>query len=175
MFSSKSSRESGSFPEDKKILVAYFSHSGNTQVIAHQINKNMGGDIFEIQSVQHYPVDYNSVVEVARQELRSGYMPALRSKIDNFNQYDIIFIGYPCWWSTFPAPVKTFFSENDSSGKIIIPFCTHEGSGLGRSVSDLKNLCPKAKVLDGLAIRGSYVKMAQNDIMMWLRRLGMTR
>jgi flavodoxin len=115
----------------KKILVAYFSHSGNTREIANQIHKSADGDIFEIQSVNPYPHDYDAVVEQAKQELKSGHKPALKTKMENIKSYDLGFIGYPIWWGTFPAPVKTFLSEYDFSGKTIVPFCTHEGSGLG--------------------------------------------
>jgi flavodoxin len=157
----------------KKILVAYFSHSGNTREIANQIHKTVGGDIFEIQSVKPYPHDYDAVVQQARQELDSGYKPALKTKVENINSYDLVFIGYPIWWSTVPAPVKTFLSEYDFSGKTIAPFCTHEGSGLGRSAMDISKLCPKPTVMDGVAIRGRDVKTARNKVSEWLRKLGM--
>jgi len=119
------------------IMVAYFSHSGNTREIANLIHKSVGGDIFEVQAQKPYPKEYDAVVKQARHELDSGYKPALKTKIKNIKAYDLIFIGYPSWWSTFPAPVKTFLSEYDLSGKTILPFCTHEGSGLGRSVTDI--------------------------------------
>jgi flavodoxin len=155
----------------KKILVAYFSHSGNTREIANRIHKSVGGDIFEIQSVKPYPHDYDAVVQQARQELDSGYKPALKTKIENIKSYDLIFVGYPIWWGTIPAPVKTFLSEYDFSGKIIVPFCTHEGSGLGRSVTDISKLCPKSTVLDSVAIRGRDVKTAQNKVSEWLGKI----
>jgi flavodoxin len=155
----------------KKILVAYFSHSGNTRVIANDIHNIVGGDIFEIKSAQTYPEDYNAVVKKAKQELNSGYKPALKTKVENIGQYDVVFIGYPNWWGTFPAPVKTFLSEYDLSGKTIAPFCTNEGSGLGRSVTDISKLCPKSVLLEGLAIRGSTVKTAQTKVSEWLRKI----
>ena len=159
----------------KKILVAYFSHSGNTREIANQIHKIVGGDIFEIQSVKKYPDDYDAVVEQARQELDSGYKPALKTKMENIKAYDLVFIGYPVWWGTFPAPVKTFLSEYDFSGKTIAPFCTHEGSSLGRSAADISKLCPKSALLNGVAIRGSVVKTAQNKVSEWLREIKITK
>ena len=157
------------------ILVAYFSHSGNTREIANQIHKSVGGDIFEIQSVKKYPDDYDAVVEQARQELDSGYKPALKTKMENIKPYDLVFIGYPIWWGTFPAPVKTFLSEYDFSGKTIAPFCTHEGSGLGRSATDISKLCPKSALLNGAAIRGRDVKTARNKVSEWLREIKITR
>ena len=156
------------------ILVAYFSHSGNTREIANQIHKRAGGDIFEIQSVKKYPADYDAVVEQARKELDSGFKPELKTKVENIKSYDLVFIGYPVWWGTFPAPVKTFLSEYDFSGKTIAPFCTHEGSSLGRSAADISKLCPKSVLLNGAAIRGSVVKTAQNKVSEWLREIKIT-
>jgi flavodoxin len=153
----------------KKILVAYFSYSSNTREIADQIHGIVGGDIFEIQSVKPYPNDYDAVVQQSRQELSSGYKPALKTKVKNIESYDVIFIGYPIRCGTFPAPVKTFISEYDFSEKTIVPFCTHEGSGLGRSVLDISKLCPKSVLLDSIAIRGSNVKTAQNEVSEWVR------
>jgi flavodoxin len=164
-----------SLPGTKKILVVYFSHSGNTREIANQIHKIVGDDIFEIQSVKTYPDDYDAVVKQARQELDSGYKAALKEKVDNFESYDLIFIGYPIWWGTFPAPVKTFLSEYDFSGKTLVPFCTHEGSGLGNSVYDIQKLCPKSKLLNGLAIRGGAVKTAQDKVSEWLREIKISK
>jgi flavodoxin len=121
----------------KKILVVYFSHSGNTREIANQIHKSIGGDIFEIQAVKPYPHDYDAVVKQARQELDSGYKPALKTTIESIKPYDLVFIGYPIWWSTVPSAVRAFLSEYDLSGKTIVPFCTHEGSGLRNKGADL--------------------------------------
>lgn len=160
---------------NKKILVAYFSHTGNTREIANQIHKRVGGDIFEVQSVNLYPTDYDTVVKQARQELDSDYKPALKTKVEHIESYDVIFIGYPIWWGTFPAPVKTFLSSYDFSGKIIVPFCTHEGSGLGNSVGDILKLCPKSKLLNGMAIRGQTVKTAQDKVSEWLREINITK
>lgn len=159
----------------KKILVAYFSYSGNTREIANQIHKSAGGNIFEIQSVKPYPDDYDAVVQQARRELDSGYKSALKTKIENIKSYDLVFIGYPVWWGTFPAPVKTFLSEYDFSGKTIIPFCTHEGSGLGRSAADISKLCPESSLLEGIAFRGRDVKTAQSKVSQWLQKIIITK
>jgi flavodoxin len=160
---------------NKKILVAYFSHSGNTREIANQIHKSVGGDIFEIQTVQTYPSNYDAVVKQARQELDSGYKPALKTKIKNIESYDIVFVGYPNWWGTIPRPIVTFLSEYNFSGKIIVPFCTHEGSRLGNSVNDIRKLCPQSNFLDGLAVRGSDINNAQNELSGWLCKIGMIK
>ncbi|QEM70285.1 flavodoxin [Geobacter sp. FeAm09] len=155
-----------------RILVAYFSHRGNTREIANHIHKNMGGDIFEIQVVKPYPHDCQALVLQARQELDSGHKPALKAKIGNIEPYDLVFIGYPNWWNTVPAPVRIFLSASDFSGKAIAPFCTHDGRGLGRSVMDIAKLCPKSTVLDGVAIiKGGDVKTARSDVSAWLGKL----
>lgn len=155
----------------KKILVAYFSHSGNTRAVAYDICKKTDGESFEIQTIKPYPTDYNTVVDQAKRELKADYRPELKSKLKNIKQYDVIFIGYPNWWGTYPQAVKVFLSQYDFSGKTIIPFCTHEGSELGRSVADLKKLCPKSHIQEGLAIRGSSAHNSGDKIEDWLKKL----
>ncbi|MFA0887996.1 MAG: flavodoxin [Synergistales bacterium] len=157
----------------KKMIVAYFSHSGNTREIARQIQKSVGGDLFEIVTVKEYPRDYNAVVDVAKKEQESGSRPVLKAEVKDFRSYDVVFLGYPNWWGTMPMAVFTFLEKYDFSGKTIIPFCTHEGSRLRRSVEDIARLCPKSTILEGLAVRGSGVKNAQKDLSIWLRKLKM--
>ena len=159
----------------RKILVAYFSLTGNTREIANQIHKIVGGDIFEIQTLKPYPNDYDAVVKQAKQELDSSYKPELKTKVENIRSYDLIIIGYPNWCGTIPAPVKTFLSEYDLSGKTIVPFCTYGGGGSGRSVADISKLCPKSTLLDSFAISGSDVKTAQNAVSEWLRKIKVTK
>jgi flavodoxin len=159
----------------KKILVAYFSHSGNTRAVAYDICKKVDGEFFEIQTVKPYPTDYNTVVDIAKRELKADFRPELKSKLKNSAQYDVIFVGYPNWWGTYPQAVKVFLSMHDFSGKTIIPFCTHEGSELGRSVADLKKLCPKSTILEGLAIRGSAAHNSDDRIDEWLKKLKITK
>ena len=161
--------------DENNILVAYFSHTGNTREIANQIHKNVGGDIFEIVTVNPYPMDYDAVVDQAKKEQVDDYRPELATKVENMNSYDVVFVGYPNWWETMPMAVFSFLEEYDFSGKTIVPFCTHEGSRLGRSVEDIKRLCPQSTILDGLAVRGSEVKNAQDEVSEWLRELGMMK
>ena len=121
------------------ILVAYFSHSRNTYVVAETIHGTVGGDIFEIAVVDPYPRDHDAVVEQARKELSAKYRPELKTRIENMGS---IQCGVP-WLSqlvgSIPMPVATFLSEYDLSGKTLVPFCTHEGSSLGRSVEDVRD------------------------------------
>ncbi|MCE1248938.1 MAG: flavodoxin [Firmicutes bacterium] len=156
---------------EKRILVAYFSFSGNTRVIAKQIQEITGGTLFEIKTVKPYPREYNKVVEQAKIEKQSNYRPVLKDKLKNPGDYDVIFLGYPNWWGTIPMPVATFLTENNMKGKTIIPFCTHEGSGLGSSVNDIMKLCPGATVKEGLAIRGREVNNARNEVSGWVKKV----
>jgi flavodoxin len=169
-----------------KSLVAYFSRKGgnyvdgsivnlrvgNTEVAADMVRKLTGGDAFRIQTTEDYPADYNETTAVAKEELRQKARPKLSDHVETMSDYGVIFLGYPNWWGTMPMAVFTFLEEYDFSGKTIIPFCTHEGSGLGRSESDIRKICPGATVLTGLSIKGGSVQGAENDISTWLRRSG---
>jgi flavodoxin len=159
----------------KKVLIIYYSRSGNTRELANQIHERVGGDIIELQTVKPYPDEYDAVTKQAKEELDSGSKPALKTKVEKIGSYDVIFVGTPIWWSTIAAPVKTFLSEYDFSGKTIVPFCTHGGSGLGRSVTDIATLCPNSTILDGLAVWGKNAKTAQNDVSEWLRKIKITK
>ena len=156
-----------------KALVVYYSRSGNTRAVAEAIHAAVGGDIVELQPVTPYPEAYRATTDQAKQELASGYKPPLKNRIEHIEAYDVVFVGSPNWWGTVAGPVRTFLSEYDLAGKRIAPFITHEGSALGRSVADIKAFCPKAVVLDGLAVRGSRAASAQGEVAAWLRKIGM--
>ena len=164
----------GTLLKNNKILIVYFSHTGNTREIANQIHNRVSGDIFEIKTVVPYTSGYDALTKQAKKELDSDFRPELQSQVQDIDSYDVIFIGYSIWWGTFPMAVKTFLSEHDLSGKTIVPFCTHEGSGLGRSISDLKKMCTNSTTLEGIAIRGSSVKSAQGKVSEWLSEINMT-
>jgi flavodoxin len=155
----------------KKILIVYFSRTGNTRTMARLISEKVGGDLIELQVVEAYPEDYEAVKERAMQELNTGLKPELKTKVGNLGAYDVIFVGTPIWWGTISAPVKSFLSEYDLSGKTIVPFITHQGSFLGRSVSDIKALCPRSTLQDGLAVWGKDAKTSQNEVAAWVRGL----
>ncbi len=156
----------------KRILVAYFSWSGNTREIANQIHEIVGGDLFEIVTAGKYPRDYDETVKQARRELETSCRPQLASGVEDIESYDLVFIGYPNWCYTIPTPVASFLSKCDSTEKTIAPFCTHGGDGLGKSVEDIAKLCQRSLVLEGFAVRGSEVRNAQSKVTAWLRRIG---
>lgn len=168
-----------------KILIAYYSRKGqnyvsgsikdlkvgNTELVAEMIGKITGGDLFKIETVNSYPLDYNETADIAQDELRTNARPELSSKVSGIEDYDVIILGYPNWWDTMPMAVYTFLESYDFSGKTIMPYCTHEGSGFGHSEKDIVKLCPEANLLKGLAIHGTNVSKAKVDIEKWLKDL----
>jgi len=170
---------------NSKSLIAYFSRKGNnivsgsivslpignTEVIAKKIQKLTGSDMFQIKTVKSYPDDYTETTNVAQEEKRKNTRPELTEMVKDMDSYDVIYIGYPNWWGTMPMAVFTFLEAYGLSGKTIVAYCTHEGSGMGSSERDIKKLCPNAKVLSGLAIRGGSVDRADKDIENWLKKL----
>ena len=168
-----------------KILVAYYSRKGqnyvngsiknlakgNTEIVAEMIVKATGGELFEIDTVQAYPEDYTKCTEVAKQELRDKARPALKKAPDSIDAYDAVFLGYPCWWGTMPMGVYTFLEKYDWAGKKIFPLCTHEGSGMGGSVKEIKKTCPGALVVDGLAIHGADAAKSEAQVAAWCKKM----
>lgn len=138
-----------------KSLIVYFSKTGTTERIANEIKDITGSDIVKIETVNPYPEDYNETVEIAQNEKNEKARPEIKTTVDNLDQYDTIYLGYPIWWSTMPMAVFTFIENNNLDGKTIIPFSTHKGSGLGSSVSDLKTALPNSTIKDGLACNSS--------------------
>lgn len=155
-----------------KILIAYYSWSGNTKRVAEIIQKEVGGTLFEIIPETPYPSSYNATVDQAKKEIKEGYKPPIKGKVENMESYDIIFIGTPNWWSTIAPPVATFLTQYDFSGKTIIPFCTHGGGGQGRVLKDIEKLCPNAKILEMFSIYGSDRKNLEEKISSWLKKIG---
>ena len=128
-------------PNDKKVLIAYYSLSGNTKDVAEAILSKTGGDIFRIETVQSYPEEYRATTAQAKREINEGFRPELKGKIDNIAQYDIIFIGSPNWWGTIAPAVSSFLADYDLKGKTVIPFITHGGGGVQNTITDLTAQC----------------------------------
>lgn len=170
----------------RNVLIAYFSHEGeayaagkiitlkigNTRVAAEMTAEMTGADLHRIETIQSYPFDYMETIEIAQKEQKQNARPKLQETNLDMASYDTIILGYPNWWGTMPMAVFTFLEQYDFSGKTILPFCTHEGSGMGHSESDIKKLCSDAKLGQGLAITGNRVNKAQKDIENWLKRAG---
>lgn len=164
-----------------RALIAYFSRAdenyfsgelraipvGNTEVVAKLLQKLTGADLFQLEPLLPYSKDYNECIAQAQDDQRRDARPELKAYPDSLAEYDTIYLGYPNYWGTMPMPVFTFLERFDFTGKTIKPFCTHEGSGLGRSEADLRRLCPGAKIAKGLAIRGSAAAGAQDALKRW--------
>lgn len=141
---------------------------GNTEVAAGIIRELTGAELFKLEQAQAYSKDYNECIAQAQADQKRNARPELTYYPETLENYDVIYLGYPNYWGTMPMAVFTFLEHFDFSGKVIKPFCTHEGSGMGSSVDDIKRLCPDAKVEKGLAIRGGRVKMSKKDIEKWV-------
>lgn len=153
---------------NKKVLIAYYSYSGNTKRVAEKIQQLTNGDIFEIVPKKAYPNNYNDVVNLAKDEKQKDIKPELTDN-GNVKYYDIIFLGTPVWWYTMASPVKTFISNNDFSGKTIVPFCTHGGGGASSTYIDMQKLAKGAKVTEGYT---SYENSAKDsEIADWINKL----
>jgi flavodoxin len=144
---------------------------GNTQIIANYISEYTGGILFAIQTVNPYPVDAYETLDTAQIERSRNSRPELSTHVEDMDNYDTIYLGYPIWHGTMPMPVFTFLEEYDFTGKTIIPFSTHDGSGLGNGKRNIQALCPNATVLDGLATRYDRVANAEAGVEKWLNGL----
>lgn len=152
-------------------LILYFSMSGNTETVANYIHEEIGGDIVKLETVQTYPEDYDELVDYAREEQRDNTRPELETTIENIEQYDTIFLGYPNWWGDMPMPIYSFLDQYDLSNKTIAPFITHGGSGLSGTSANIANEEPDAVVTEGLAINGDAVDDCQDKVNEWLNEL----
>lgn len=146
-------------------------NTGNTGVVANIINEKINGDIFPILVAEKYPDNYDETVDRGREEKNSNFRPQLINHIENFDNYDTVFIGFPNWWSDMPMALYSFFEEYDFSGKTIIPFVTSGGSGFSDTINTIKSLEPNTKVLEGISISGRRVINSEDDITEWLNEI----
>ena len=170
--------------KNKRVLIVYFSKKGenwwtksltslkvgNTDAFAHLIQKQIGGDLFEVERAKEYPDGYYACCDEAKLEVNNKARPEIKEH-HSADGYDVIFIGYPTWWGTLPMPLFTWIGENDLKGKTIIPFNTSEGSGFGVGANDLKKALPNSHFLEGLALRGHDVLNSEGAIKTWLASL----
>lgn len=148
---------------------------GNNEYIAQIIQRETGGDLFAIETVQDYPTTHDPLLEFAYNEKADNARPELATQIENPDNYDVIFLGYPNWNADLPMPLYTFLEEYDFSGKTIIPFTTHGGSGFSRTIQTISELQPNATVIsDGLSISRNSVSGAESDVVDWVNSLNLT-
>lgn len=181
---------------ESKILIAYFSLPenadtsgvdavagasivlnnekvlGNTEYMAYAIQEAVGGDLFRIETVQQYPLEHEPLVEMADEEQNGNARPELLNRVENMEQYDTIFLGYPNWWGDMPMPLYTFLEEYDLSGKTIIPFSSHGGSGFSRTESTIAQMQPNASVSEnGLTVSRNDVADSYQDVFQWAENI----
>lgn len=183
----KETQTTASARSDQRVLVVYFSRAdentggvgyiekGNTKILAEMIAERTHGDIFEIKTVKPYPKEYRPATEAAKQEKEENTRPEIVGELPDLSKYDVVFLGYPIWWSDMPMPVYTFLDRENFAGKIILPFCTHEGSGLSdtqRSIADVT----KADVREGFALQGHIAQKspeeARTALYEWMSKQG---
>lgn len=179
--------------KDKKVLIVYFAVAensevdaissasvrevngeakGNIRILAETIQSKVGGDLFSIKTEQGYPGDKGKLIDFAAKEQKANARPKVVSHIENLDSYDTIFIGYPNWWYDLPMPLYSFFEEYDFSGKNIIPFCTHNGSGFSSTIETIRKLEPNATVTKGFTTNEKNVVKVKDDVAKWLDEIG---
>ena len=154
--------ESGS-----KTLIVYFSHTGTTKGVSEYLHNLVGGDIFEIEPVTPYPEGYSDALEPAKEEQRKDARPEVKGTVEDFDSYEMIYLGYPIWWGTTPMIIKTFLESYDFSGKTVVPYATSGGTGIEMSIEDIRSEIPDADVKEGLLVKSN------DDIIPWLREFGL--
>ncbi|QEM12266.1 flavodoxin [Mucilaginibacter rubeus] len=168
----------------KKVLIVYLSRTNNTKAIANIIHDEVGGKLVALELERPYPENYQAIVQQVAKENETGYLPALKTKIDSIDQYDVVFVGFLTWGMKLPPPVKSFLKQYDLSGKTIVPFNTNAGYGIGSTFETVKELCPKSKVSDGFTtkggierdgvyfvIQGEKEKQVREEVKAWLRKI----
>ncbi len=150
--------------------IAYFSWSGNTEGAAKEIQSQTGADLFKIEWVNPYSSDYNTVLDEAQRDQNNQAKPKLSVQVENIEDYDVIFLGFPNWWASIPMPIASFLEECDLSGKTIIPFFSHGGGRFGQSVTAISKLAPASVIGEGLSIHYSSGAELSDDIAQWLNK-----
>ena len=171
--------------DNKKVLVVFFSRTGenyavgnikkgNTHIIAEMIANETGGKLFQIETLKPYPDEYKACVDIAKAEKENNARPEIKGDT-TVEDYDVIFLGYPNWWGDMPMAVYTFIGKHNWNGKTVVPFCTHEGSGLSGTERNLEKACKGATVIKGLAIKGTLAQNSQPQalkaVQIWLKKV----
>ena len=179
---SATKNQSKDMGKNSKALVVFFSHAGdnyavgnievgNTKIVADYISEITGADQFEIVTHKYDGMAYTPLINLAQEEANKGELPPYEGEVPDLSQYDTVFIGGPIWWGTYPQVMFTFFKENDLNGKTLIPFATHEGSGLANCVEDVKAAFPGANVQKGFSIFGHEVRTEKAKVEKWINGL----
>jgi flavodoxin len=168
----------------EKILIVYLSRTNNTKAIAEIIHENVGGTLVALELKTPYPENYKATVDQVVKENETGFLPSLKTKIDNIQEYDIVFVGFPTWGMQLPPPMKSFLKQYNLGGKTIVPFNTNGGYGIGSTFDTVKELCPNSIVLEGFSIKGGVErdgilfvmegdkeKQAQLEVKKWLQKI----
>lgn len=172
----------------EKIVIVYWSRTNNTKAVAEIIQTIVGGTLVPLELVKPYPVDYKTTVEQVVRENEIGYLPPLKTKIDNLDHYEIIFVGFPTWGMQLPPPMKSFLTQNSLSGKTVIPFNTNGGYGIGSSFETVKKLCANSNVLEGYSVKGGVERdgilfviegdkeqQVENEVKKWLIKINILK
>ncbi|MEJ2901669.1 flavodoxin [Pedobacter panaciterrae] len=180
--------EKGEMLKNKNVLIVYLSRTKNTKAIAEIIHKNVGGTLVALELQTPYPKDYKEIVAQVTKENESGFLPPLKTKIDNIAKYDVVFIGFPTWGMQLPPPMKSFLKQYNLRGKTLVPFNTNAGYGIGSSFETVKELAPSSKILEGFStqggkerdgiyfvMEGEKEKQAQAAVSKWLQQIKMLK
>lgn len=170
---------------DKSILIVYLSRTKNTKAVAEIIHKNVGGSLVELELQNPYPEDYKAIVSQVTTENETGFLPLLKTKIDNMAKYDVVFVGFPTWGMQLPPPMKSFLKQYNLEGKTIVPFNTNAGYGIGSTFQTVKELSPNCKIVEGFSTKGGIErdgvlfvmegekeKEVQTEVQNWLKKIG---
>jgi len=151
-----------------RTLVAYLSRSGNTRVLAGVIHRAEASDLYEIRTARAYPDDYFEMVEQARQQRDNGDLPALQGPLPSMSAYDKVYLGFPIWGETLPAPVRSFLAQLDLKGKTVVPFITHGGYGVGKSTAELASRAKGAVLQQPLVMEADQERRTTAEVLQWL-------
>lgn len=172
----------------KKVLILYLSRTKNTKAVAEVIHNQVGGDLVALELVTPYPQNYQQTVAQVAKENETGFLPALKTKIDSIDKYEVIFLGFPTWGMQLPPPMKSFLKHHNLSGKTVVPFNTNGGYGIGSTFETVKQLCPDSEIKEGFSTKGGIErdgilfvmegdreKQVQAEVQRWLKKIGLVK
>lgn len=173
-------------PKHRNVLIVYLSRTNNTKAVAGFIQQAVGGTLVALELQKPYPANYQAQVQQVVSENETGYLPPLRTRIENIQQYDVVFVGFPTWGMQLPPPIKSFLKQVDLSGKTVVPFNTNAGYGVGSSFETVKALAPQSTILEGFSTRGGVErdgvlfviegnkeKQVRQEVTAWLSRINL--